>query len=149
MRIYSGKELERFINGIIYAKKQVHENSVDLTMAKIFKVEREGSLDFGGSEFIQGEHKEITPVKKSDDDEYGWWNLKEGAYVIQFNESINLPNNVIGLIQSLDRLYLNGAVLIPITITGSNEKIKSILVVGEKGIKIKENARTSNLVVYS
>lgn len=129
------------IKDIIHEKTQRHENSIDLTVNKIMKLNNRGSLDFGGSEFKPSDVEEIPSEKKSTDDKYGWWNLEEGIYLLEFNEKLVKEH---GLLQPLQRLIQTGS-YIPTQIIEKEGEIQTILIVGKNGIDIKENARIAGL----
>lgn len=129
------------IENIIHEKTQVHKQRIDLTINKVYALKNRGSLDFGGSEFKKSELKEINSEKKDEDEKYGWWNLSQGSYIVQFNETL-IKNY--GIVQSLPRLLKTGC-FIPMQIIEENDKIQSVLIVGPEGVNIKENARIAGL----
>lgn len=129
------------IENIIHEKTQVHKQRIDLTINKVYALKNRGSLDFGGSEFKKSELKEINSEKKYEDEKYGWWNLSQGNYIVQFNETL-IKNY--GIVQSLPRLLKTGC-FIPMQIIEENDKIQSVLIVGPEGVNIKENARIAGL----
>lgn len=129
------------IENIIHEKTQVHKQRIDLTINKVYALKNRGSLDFGGSEFKKSELKEINSEKKYEDEKYGWWNLSQGSYIVQFNETL-IKNY--GIVQSLPRLLKTGC-FIPMQIIEENDKIQSVLIVGPEGVNIKENARIAGL----
>lgn len=129
------------IENIIHEKTQVHKQRIDLTINKVYALKNRGSLDFGGSEFKKSELKEINSEKKDEDEKYGWWNLSQGNYIVQFNETL-IKNY--GIVQSIPRLLKTGC-FIPMQIIEENDKIQSVLIVGPEGVNIKENARIAGL----
>lgn len=133
------------IENVIHEKTQVHKKSIDLTITKVYTIKNRGSLDFGGSEFKKSELKEINPEKKTEDEKYGWWNLNQGTYIVEYNEAL-IKNS--GIVQSIPRLLKTGC-FIPMQIIEENDKIKSLLIVGPEGVDIKENARIAGLYQLS
>ncbi|MCK5345185.1 MAG: hypothetical protein KAR20_17370 [Candidatus Heimdallarchaeota archaeon] len=156
MKLIHGKELTEFVDGMIYDKKQVKSHSIDLTVKAVYELEGQGSLDLGGSEYKEPKRNKIEPVKKYQDDKYGWWDLKPGTYLITLNETIALDKTMdamgkiegIGLISPHPRLLKSGAVH-PTLMTMKWEPDYILpLTVGENGISLKENARISKILVF-
>jgi len=129
------------MDNILHKETQRQKNHIDLTVTKIFHVIDRGSLDFGGSEYIESNIEELFAEKKSEDDKYGWWHLDHGTYLIEFNEKLIKE---FGIIQSLPRLMKTGCFL-PMQIVHPSSKMISLLRVGEHGVDIKENARVAGL----
>ena len=146
MNICTGKDLSSFIKGLISEKHQVSPSSVDLTVSSIFRINKGGSLDFGGSEEEGSLVEEIKPVKRKEEDKYGWWLLPEGEYMIEFNEEVSTPKGLIFLLKPHQRT-LNAGGFHPTMIYAGGERIEKVpLAVGKGGINIKENARISSLI---
>ena len=142
-----GKAISNRVEGIIHEDTQIQENSLHLTISKIRELKQRGSLDFGGSEREIGEASKITPTKKSEEDKYGWWKLNEGGYLIEFNEKIRLEEDDLGLIEPLSFVEKNGTTH-RVKLFSGKLKTASLLLVGNNGIDIKENARISKLRIW-
>ncbi len=139
--IVKGKLVENFP----HLDTQLQPNGFDLTVEKIFRFEK-GKIDFSNSERELPEGKEIPAVKK-ENDEYGWWDLSEGEYKIKTNEKINLPNNMIGILFPRSSLLRIGCFTHHALVdSGFKGRLEFILVVGKQGLKLKENARVSQIV---
>ncbi len=147
MKKETGVDILGFIRDIIYEKKQVEDFGVYLTINKVFRFTGKGEIDFGGSEYKESEIEEIKPVKRAPGDEYGWWELSEGEYLIEFNEKLQdiLPEKVVVILQPARRLTRNGA-FHPTRMIEKSEVIRATLFIGKNGISMKENARISKLV---
>lgn len=146
MELVNGSELVNLCKNTVYAEKQTKPHSIDLTIKKAYQIENEGSLDFGGSEYKASEVKEIKPVKKNPEDEYGWLHLKEGTYLITLNETIDDIGGV-GFISPHPRLLKSGASHPTlITLEWKSDYIL-VLNVPANGLRIKENSRVSKLLV--
>ncbi len=145
MLLPSGK-LSDLVTGIIHEETQFSEKAVDLTVSRIFEVTSPTELDFGGSEEKPGELVEIVPEKRSSDDDYGWWDLDGGQYVVEFNETVNAEDGV-GLVIPLERLTGGGSYHQPLIFSGELED-RPVLSVNDAGLRIKENARISRFMVW-
>lgn len=139
-------QAEEFLADLVYAKKQVHKNSIDLTAKKIYKLAGGGKLDFGGSEYEKAPANILKPEFKDKDDNYGWWNLEKGFYIVKYNESLAISPTQKAIILPHERL-VEAAASHPVSIYDKSGEIKSSLIVHEK-LSIKENARISSLYIY-
>jgi len=144
-----GSESIHRIKNFIHKDTQTGEDKVYLTVKQIYSLDKKGSLDFGGSELNLAERKPLLPKKKLTEDKYGWWNLNQGTYLVQFNEQIELEEKEIAILESRDELLQNGC-FHPLRIITPKEKLSFIpLNVGSQGIDIKQNARISVLKIVN
>ncbi len=146
MQLMSGNDIKTHIKNLIHEETQTGDFCVDLTIKHINHLTGKGAVDFGGSEHIIRPRKELPPLKKEAEDEYGWWHLTGGTYLIQFNESLDL-GDLVGTIAPHSRLMNSGAFHVPRIVTGSMNVVEIHLIVGTQGIDIKENARVSSLYI--
>lgn len=140
---------EEYVDDLIHLETQETDRGIDLTAGKIYGLELVGALDFGGSEFSAADLIEISPELVDEDDDYGWWRLEGGTYVIRFNESVD-PGDKVGLITPLPRLLATGATHPSLAVDSSDDGPLEVTVqVPVQGVRIKENARVSRLTVLS
>lgn len=127
---------------------QLTPNGFDLTVKNIFEFESDGAIDFSNKERKIPEGKEMAPQKQNPQDKFGWWNLKKGVYKIRTNETVSLPQDLIGIAFSRTSLLRMGAFTANgVWDAGFKGKSEFILVVENPyGIKIKQNARIIQLV---
>ncbi|MFW5712072.1 MAG: dCTP deaminase [Spirochaetota bacterium] len=116
-----------------------------LTVNRIGVLTGRGSLDFGGSEYSEAEVGWLEPRKKQEDDKYGWWHLPPGSYLIEFNESVELPTGSRVYLQIWDKAGRNGIHHSFGVLEESRSPIQTVVTVGPEGIDIKENARLSQI----
>jgi deoxycytidine triphosphate deaminase len=147
MVILEGNQTAKLLKNLVYEKKQIHSESVDLTVKSISRLCSTGSLDFGGSEFAPGERETIEPKKSDESEEYGWWALDEGDYFVEYNEDLFLQAEHFAIIQPHERIVEAGITHGMRLITEPDEKLISVIRVGRAGIRIKENARVSKLIL--
>ena len=144
-----GFEAADRIRNLIHKDTQTEENKVYLTVKQIYSLDKKGSLDFGGSELNLAKRKPLLPKKKLTEDKYGWWNLSQGIYLVEFNEQIELREKEIAILESREELLQNGC-FHPLRIITPEEKLSFIpLNVGSQGIDIKQNARISVLRIVN
>jgi len=148
MQILPGKVAAARIAGILHPKYQVHGYSIDLTARKIFSIDPTGQIDFGGSEYIAAGRIEIAPQRMRQEDSYQWWDLAGGSYFVECNESIDLAENEIALIEPDDRLLRAGAWHVPMYLRGRVEPVQLLLEVGAARLRVKENARLARFRLF-
>jgi len=141
-------EKEKLIQNYINLEKQLTPNGFDLTVRKIKRFKSGGKLDFSNNERKLSEVEEIIPVKEDEEDKFGWWNLKKGCYLIETNEIVKLPLNLMAMGKPRSSLLRMG-VTINTGYWDSGFEGKSeflLIVLNSLGVKIKENARICQLV---
>jgi len=136
------------VTGFIDLDTQLTPNGFDLTAAKIYEFAGAGYIDFSNKERRLPETRELSPEKQSPNDKFGWWRLRNGVYKIVTNETINLPNDLIGIAFSRSSLLRMGAfVQNGVWDAGFSGKSEFVLVVSNpQGINLKENSRVVQLL---
>lgn len=147
MRILDAEDLLDCVDGIVHFDTQRAPDGLDLTVEAVFEVTGPGELDFGGSEFEPADRERIEPELASPDDDYGWWELKAGTYVIHYNEGVDLGADQLGRVHPLPRLQQAGASHAAFTVQGTRDSLAALLTVGTGGCGLKENCRVSRLMV--
>lgn len=147
MKYLSGAKISEKLDGIIAPKNQVHDACVDLTVSKIQRFTKRGSLDFGGSEFRAAHFEAISSKKLNSDDKYGWWELSAGLYRLSFNEQISDDNFLSGYLTPHPRLIQAGCFHSSMIIE-PGESLEAVLQVPEVGCALKENCRVSRLQLF-
>ncbi len=148
MQILLGKAAAARVAGILHPKYQVHGYSIDLTARKIFSMEPTGQIDFGGSEYVAAGRIEIASQRTRQEDSYQWWDLASGSYFVECNESLDLAENEIALIEPDDRLLRAGAWHVPMYLRGRVEPVQLLLKVGAARLRVKENARLARFRLF-
>ncbi len=140
---------EQYLSGTLHKETQVEEFSVSLTASTIYELQGVGELDFGGSEFQLGDRTEVQPVKRRQNDDYGWWDLAGGDWILELNENITYSEEFSAVLQPHDHLTWNGAThpTLWLTADDSDARLLLPLSVQDSGLNIKENARVTNLKV--
>ncbi|THE66837.1 dCTP deaminase [Salinadaptatus halalkaliphilus] len=135
--------LAEAVDNLVYEPVQVHDHGIDLTVGAIYAVTAPGQLDFGGDELEDADLEPIPTEQRDPDDEYGWWDLEGGQYVLQHNEFLADLEAPIQL-QPRNELLARGASHPSVKIASHLPLLP--LSVADGGIRIKENARVSTLV---
>jgi deoxycytidine triphosphate deaminase len=141
-----GRDILPLVKNLIHGEKQVKEYSLDLTVREVFKLEGPGSIDFGGSEYAEPKKVKVNPVKQKPDDKYEWWHLEAGTYLVTLNETIEKVDGI-GFLSPHPRLMKAGCTHTTLFTLEWRRDYILPLTVGENGLKLKENARISKLLV--
>ncbi|WP_233357420.1 dCTP deaminase/dUTPase family protein [Halococcoides cellulosivorans] len=136
-------DLRTVVDGLVHEPTQTEGPGVDCTVEEVFEVTTPGRIDFGGGELEAAGVEAHDREFRSPDDEYEWWHLDAGQYLVAFNESLDLPEDRRAVIQPRDALLARGASH-PTVHTATLDRLP--LSVGGAGLKLKENARISTLI---
>ncbi|MHC4788724.1 MAG: dCTP deaminase/dUTPase family protein [Planctomycetota bacterium] len=137
-----GKLFDEWLEGTVYRDRQVAAHGVHLTVAEVLLCGGRGSLDFGGSEFVPADARPLDPEKRNSEDDYGWWTLETGSYIVRFNEKLK-EGAPAALLTANGRLLACGCALGALICAGGD--VCSVLTVPDCGVDIKENARIALL----
>lgn len=143
-------EEEDLIQEFIDLETQLTPQGFDLTAGKILKYKGGGKLDFSNSEREIPEAEEVEPVKKSEEDDYGWWKLEPGVYKVVMNEKVDIPNDLAALAFPRSSLLRMGASIENAVWDSGYTGTGSFMlnVENSEGIEVKENARVNQLVFF-
>jgi len=148
MQLVSGKEAVQRVRNLINEQHQVHAYAVELTAKQIFGMGPTGAVDFGGSEYVAAERVPVPSHQKHSQDRYQWWTLMHGAYQIEFNESLELADDEMALLEPHERLLRAGAEHPALFLRGKVNPLTILLSVSGARLEIKQNARVSTLRVF-
>lgn len=136
-------DLTAFVNGIVHEPTQTEGRGLDLTVAAVHEVTDPGRVDFGGGELEPAETTPHPSELRDPDDDYEWWHLDAGQYLIEYNESLALPEGTVATVQTRDAVRARGA-FHPTLHVAELDRVP--LSVGGAGLLLKENARVSTVV---
>ncbi|MFP8952350.1 dCTP deaminase [Natrialbaceae archaeon A-arb3/5] len=131
------------VDNLVYEPTQVHEHGIDLTVSAIYEIDSPGRIDFGGDELEDADLEPVPTEARNPDDEFGWWNLSQGQYVVQYNEFLTDPEESVQL-QPRNELLARGGSH-PSLLVASHLPLIPLSVAGG-GLRLKENARISTVV---
>lgn len=133
-------DLTEHVDGLIHEPTQTGDG-IDLTAEYVARIEYGGDIDFGGDEYHPPETDAVGLDYRDEDDEYGWWELDAGTYLVRYNETLSDPDEPL-LLAPHPRFTALG-------VTHPTLRVRELpripLTVPEGGVDIKENARLSNL----
>lgn len=147
MRLLTGEKSAAYLEGIVHLDTQAAERGLDLTVAEVHRLTGPGALDFGGSEFEEAPLEKIASEKADPDDDYGWWTLDAGTYLIHYNEAAAPDEGCVALVFPQERLLKAGAAHPAFVVDERRDPLETLLNVGALGLRLKENARVSRLLI--
>jgi len=130
-----------YVTDIVHEPTQRHDDGFDLTVAEIYDVTEPGRIDFGGGELEPAETAAVPSEKRHPDDDYEWWTLRDGQYLLEYNESLTGETTV--TLQPRSELLERGGTHPTLHV---DELPHVPLSVGGAGCRLKENARVSTIV---
>lgn len=148
MQLVTGREAVQRVRNLISEKHQVHAYSVELTAKQVLSLNPTGEVDFGGSEYVAAQPAPLPTHQKHSQDRYQWWTLVHGAYQVEFNETLELAEDEIALLEPHERLLRAGAEHAAQFLRGKVAPLSTLLTVGCARLQIKQNARLSLLRVF-
>jgi len=90
----------------------------------------------------------IAPKRLRPEDNYQWWELERGCYIIEFNETLELADNEIALLEPDPRTLRTGATHVPVFLRGRVAPMDTLFDVQAQHLTMKQNARVSRLRVF-
>lgn len=146
-RILDLEETGSQVDGLVHLDTQKAAVGLDLTVGSVYRLTGPGSLDFGGSELEAAQKQEMEPELRHQDDDYGWWELDAGTYLVRYNESLSLDSGRWAYLLPHERLLMAGASHAAFVVDGPRDPLETLLSVGPAGCNLKENCRLSRVVV--
>jgi hypothetical protein len=129
------------VDGIVHEDTQRREDGLDLTVAEVYEIASPGRVDFGGGELEPADLEPHERTWRNEDDDYQWWHLSAGQYLLEYNESLTGDGRI--PLQVRDAVRDRGASHPTLHV----ETLPRVpLSVGGAGLRIKENARVSALL---
>ena len=142
MTILTGSEARILVESMIDPKMQTQMCGIELTLLSIEVFQSSGSLAFENTE------RKLPETAKIGFDETGWATLEAGAYLVTFNEIVNIPRDVAALARARSSLLRCGATLeTALWDPGYRGRSQSLLVVhNPHGLRLRKDARLMQLV---
>jgi dUTP pyrophosphatase len=142
MTIITGSQAQNLVESMIDPKTQTQMCGMELTLQKIERFTSAGAVAFDNME------RELPRTEPMDFDPSGWVDLAAGAYLVTFNEIVNIPRDVAALARARSTLLRCGASLeTALWDPGYRGRSQSLLVVyNPHGLRLKKNARIMQLV---
>ncbi len=130
------------VEGIDDLATQLQPNGIDLRIERVQRLTSPALL--GASDAVR------EPAGREDvaADPDGWWDLRQGAYVITYREKVNLPSNLTAFVHPRSSLLRSGVVLYgAVWDAGYSGRGEGLLAVMDKvGYRLQRGARIAQLV---
>ncbi len=142
MTILTGSEARGLVESMIDPETQTQMCGMELTLQRIERFTSAGGVAFDNKE------RKLPETETLSFDEMGWINLTAGAYLVTFNEVVNIPGDVAAIARARSSLLRCGATLeTALWDPGYRGRSQSLLVVyNPLGLRLKKNARLMQLV---
>jgi len=145
MSILTGAQANSLVESMINPEMQVQMCGVELTLQRVECFSSAGGLAYDNKERTLPIMKEILF------DESGWLSLDQGAYLVTFNEIVNIPKNIAAIARPRSSLLRMGATMeTALWDPGYRGRSQSLLVVhNPAGLRLGRNARLMQLIFLS
>jgi dUTP pyrophosphatase len=142
MTIITGSQAQNLLESMIDPETQTQMCGMEMTLQKIERFTSAGAVAFDNIE------RELPRTEPMDFDPSGWIDLAAGAYLVTFNEIVNIPRDAAALARARSTLLRCGASLeTALWDPGYRGRSQSLLVVyNPNGLRLKKNARLMQLV---
>ena len=142
MTILTGSEARGLLESMIDPETQTQMCGMELTLQKIERFTSAGAVAFDNIERVLPETEPMAFGAS------GWIDLAAGAYLVTFNEIVNVPRDAAALARARSTLLRCGASLeTALWDPGYRGRSQSLLVVyNPQGLRLKKNARLMQLV---
>jgi dUTP pyrophosphatase len=133
------------IEGYLDLDAQLQPNGFDLTLESIARHQGRGTIGCSNSDRVLPELIDVT----FDDD--GWATLDPGIYLIKYNETVSLPNDLMALGRPRSSLARSGvSIHTAVWDAGYSGRSTSLLhVIHPDGFRVERNARVAQLVFFT
>lgn len=133
------------IAGYLSLDEQLQPNGFDLSLAEIGTLVGAGAI---GRTNAERTLPDVRPMAFGDD---GWVELGPGPYQIVFNETVNLPNDVMALGRPRSSVCRMGASIVTaVWDAGYRGRSTALLIVANgAGMRVRRDARLMQLVFFA
>jgi dUTP pyrophosphatase len=133
------------ISGYHSIKEQLQPNGFDLSVAEVAEFANGGAIGQTNA------GRSLPDIRALPFDDTGWLELRPGSYQIVFNETVDLPNNLMALGRPRSSLCRLGATLgTAVWDAGYRGRSTALLIVeNSAGMRIERAARVLQLVFFT
>jgi dUTP pyrophosphatase len=152
----------QIVNNLISPALQSQPCGVDLTLKRVFNWTSAGVVNFDNSRRKTANTKDLpfkpilpeptphVPVSSTPpaDDDLGFIDLAFGSYLVEFNETVDVPFDMMGQVFVRSSLFRSGALVHAGVIdSGYQGVVGALLQVGNpEGLRLYRNAKAAQLV---
>jgi dUTP pyrophosphatase len=130
------------VEGHVNLAEQMQPNGIDLTLREVAMFQSQGKLTASNDQRLVSD---LSPLMF---DGLGFIDLIPGAYVVTYNEIVNLPRDIMALGRTRSSLIRSGVTIeMGIWDAGYSGRSQSLMVVyNPQGIRLQRNSRIVQLV---
>jgi dUTP pyrophosphatase len=130
------------VEGFIDLEQQLQPNGFDITLRDIAKLKTMGQI---GCDNAQRRLPELEPLVF---DDQGFMELKQGNYMITYNEIVHIPTDLMALARPRSSLLRCGVSIgTAVWDAGYSGRSQSLMIVyNTQGFRVQKNARVAQLV---
>ncbi len=123
---------------------QLQPNGIDLRVDRVQRLTSPGLLGAADGVREPASREEVQP------DADGWWDLHQGAYVVTYQEKVNLPTDLMALARPRSSLLRSGvAIHTAVWDAGYSGRGEGLLaVLNHRGYRLQRGARVLHLVFF-
>ncbi|KAH7078204.1 putative dUTP diphosphatase Dut [Paraphoma chrysanthemicola] len=138
----------KVITQLLSAKHQTQPCGVDLTLKRILKWSSPGTIDFDNTQRKTAQTIEIPFETDPNPSEY--LDLACGSYLVEFNELVDMPLDLMGQILVRSSLFRSGALIhAGVMDSGYKGPIGAMLqVVNSHGLRLFRDAKLAQMVFH-
>lgn len=132
------------IEGYVALESQLQPNGFDLSLREVARFGTQGQLGASNTDRVLPETEPLPFDSK------GWLELPQGAYLVTFNEIVNLPPDLMALGRPRSSLLRSGVALhTAVWDAGYRGRSQSLLTIHHpNGFRLQRNARLAQLVFF-
>ena len=132
------------VENYLSLEQQLQPNGFDLTLNSVSRLSSPGSMGAAPDD------RELSSTEPLDFAPDGWLELAPGPYLIDFNETVNLPLDVMALGRTRSSLLRSGvAIHTAVWDAGYRGRSQALIVVYQPdGYRLQKDARLLQLVFY-
>ena len=132
------------VENYLSLEQQLQPNGFDLTLNSVSRFSSSGSMGAAPDD------RELSSTEPLDFATGGWLELAPGPYLIDFNETVNLPLDVMALGRPRSSLLRSGvAIHTAVWDAGYRGRSQALMVVHQSaGYRVQKDARLLQLVFY-
>ena len=137
----------KIITNLLSCTQQIQPCGVDLSLNHVMQWNSPVTIDFGNTHRKTADTSAI-PVQSSDAGSF--WDLTTGSYLIEFNETVDMPLDITGQVFVRSSLWRSGATIqAGVMDSGYRGVIGAMLkVVNPHGLRLVRNAKVAQMVFH-
>jgi deoxycytidine triphosphate deaminase len=147
MKIIGTEDLKASLRFALDPQRQTAGDRVVLTVLEIMQIVGEGRIDLDDGKAEEARRIK-RPSRKSSSDPAGNWDLAQGAYWMSYNETVQIPDGGILVLQPHQTLMKNGLWHPTLFVPDWKEVQGILVVVTARGVRMMEGSPLSTGFIF-